>query len=216
MEFNAKKVLFISAHADDAEFGCGGVITKLANSGVHITSVVFSGCEDAADPKHPKDIRRKECVNASKIVGIQDLRILDFPVRKLPAYRQEILQYLYDLRKETHFDIVFTHWEKDVHQDHAVIAHEAFRAFKGTKSTLLSYEVPLDCQGFSPNVFVPLTKKEVETKLKALWEYKSELERRPYFSRKSLEANMRYRGPFVGEEFAEAFEMRIMYIEEFR
>ena len=108
---------------------------------------------------------------------------------------------------------MFTHWHSDSHQDHQVVAAESFRAFKETNSTLLRYEVPLDCQAFSPNVFVPLTESEVERKIDAIWSYQSEIARRSYSSRGGLRAAMRYRGPFAHTKFAEVFELKIMVVD---
>ena len=214
MKLSSRNALFLSAHADDAEFGCGGVIKKLVDAGVHVTSMVFSICEDAVDTtKYPKDIRRSECKKAAGILGIQDLRILNYPVRRFNSHRQEILQEIIDIRYESEYDLVFTHWHNDVHQDHQVIAAESFRAFKGRDTTLLSYEVPLNCQAFSPNVFVPLTEDEVKSKIEAIWSYESELARRSYFKEDLVRSSLGYRGPYAQTKYAEAFELKIMVVD---
>jgi len=211
LKLSARRALLLSAHADDAEFGCGGTVSKLVAAGVGITSIVFSICRESVDTsKYPPDVRKHECEEAGRVLGIQDLRIFDYPVRRFTQYRQEILQELVDLRKEKHYDLVFTHWKDDVHQDHNVVAAESFRAFKGTDSTLLSYEVPLDCQAFSPNVFVPLNEEEVDRKVEAIMRYESEISRRSYFSKDLVTSSLGYRGPFAHTKFAEAFELRIM------
>ncbi len=214
MKLRARAALVLSAHADDAEFGCAGTLSRLIAAGVKVTSIVFSICREAVDKtKYPEDIRRAECKEAAAILGIRNLRVLDYPVRRFGQYRQEILQELIDIRGKEKYDLVFTHWKDDVHQDHSVIAAESFRAFKGVNTTLLSYEVPLDCQAFSPNVFVPLTQEDVDKKTEAVWCYQSEVARRPYFSKDALVSSLGYRGPFAGTRYAEAFEMRIMVVD---
>ncbi|MHA1965656.1 MAG: PIG-L deacetylase family protein [Candidatus Thorarchaeota archaeon] len=214
MKLESRTALFLSAHADDAEFGCGGIIQKLVEAGVKVTSMVFSICEDAVDTsKYPKDIRRTECKEAAKILGIQDLRILNYPVRRFNSHRQEILQDIIDLRSESEFELVFTHWHDDVHQDHQVVAAESYRAFKGRDTTLLSYEIPLNCQAFSPNVFIPLSEAEVEKKIEAIWCYISELERRSYFQEELVRSSLGYRGPYARTKYAEAFELKIMIVD---
>lgn len=211
MKIQSKHALFLSAHADDAEFGCGGIIQKLIAAGTKVTSLVFSIAEEAADTtKYPRDIRRSECEEAAKVLGIEDLRILSFPVRTFPSRRQEILQAIVDIRKENEFDLVLTHWPNDIHQDHQIIAVESLRAFKGGEATVMSYEVPLDCQSFSPNVFVPLTEKEVNRKIEAIWCYQSEVARRSYFSKDMVRSALGYRGPFAQTVYAEAFELKIL------
>lgn len=211
MKIRSKHALFLSAHADDAEFGCGGIIQKLIAAGTKVTSVVFSIAEEAADvTRFPRDIRRHECEEAAKVLGIKDLRILSFPVRTFPSRRQEILQAIVDIRNSDNFDLVFTHWPEDIHQDHQVVAVESLRAFKGGDSTVMSYEVPLDCQSFSPNVFIPLTEDEVDCKIEAIWCYQSEVARRSYFSKGMVRSALGYRGPFAQTTYAEAFELKIL------
>lgn len=85
MRLKSRTTLFLSAHADDAEFGCGGIIQKMVSAGVRVTSLVFSISEEAVDiTKYPKDIRRKECESAAKILGIKGLGILNYPVGRFP------------------------------------------------------------------------------------------------------------------------------------
>jgi LmbE family N-acetylglucosaminyl deacetylase len=211
LKIQSKHALFLSAHADDTEFGCGGLIQKLIAAGTKVTSLVFSIAEEAADTsKYPRDIRRHECEAAAKVLGIKDLQILSFPVRTFPSCRQQILQAIVDIRNENDFDLVLTHWLEDIHQDHQVVAVESLRAFKGGESTVMSYEVPLDCQSFSPNVFVPLTESEVERKIEAIWCYQSEVARRNYFSKDMIRSALGYRGPFARTIYAEAFELKIL------
>ncbi len=79
----------------------------------------------------------------------------------------------------------------------------------------MSYEVPLNCQGFIPNVFVPLTKEEVDRKVEAIWCYKSEIEQRQYFTKEVIESALGYRGPFAHTRYAEAFNLKIMVANGF-
>ena len=40
-----KDVLVIAPHTDDAEFGCGGTISKMVSSGINVFIATFSACE---------------------------------------------------------------------------------------------------------------------------------------------------------------------------
>jgi LmbE family N-acetylglucosaminyl deacetylase len=89
----SRAALFLSAHADDAEFGCGGIIQKMVLTGVRAASLIFSISEETVNiTKYPKDFPRKECESSAKILGLKDLGILNYPVRRFPQYRQGILQ----------------------------------------------------------------------------------------------------------------------------
>lgn len=206
MIWNVKDVLVLSAHTDDMEVGAGGTVRLLVESGAKVKSVVFSDCKKSVDTtKYPIDVLRKECKAAAKHIGITDLTIYELPVRELPAYRQEILEMIYTLRKENNFDLVFTTWGNDLHQDHKVVAEETFRAFMKSDVSVLSYEIAGNSPGFTPEVFIPLTEKDVEKKIEMLSLYKSQVERRGYFTINAVRSVMGYQGHHCGAIYAEAF-----------
>lgn len=206
MIWNVDNVLVISAHTDDMEVGAGATVRLLVESGANVQSLVFSDCRKSVDTsKHPVDILRRECEAAAKHMGIKDLTILELPVRDLPAHRQEILETIYGLRKKNDFDLVLTTWAGDLHQDHKVVAEETFRAFMKTDVSVLSYEIAGNSPGFTPEVFVPLTEEDVEKKIEMLHLYKSQVERRGYFTINAVRSVMGYQGHHCGAPYAEAF-----------
>jgi len=206
MEWSVEKVLVVSAHTDDMELGAGGTVRKLIENGVHVTSLVCSDCRKSVDTnKYPEDVLVKECKAAAKHLGLTDLIIKQFPVREFPAYRQEILEEIYSLRKKNKYDVVFTHWAGDLHQDHRVAAEETNRAFMKTDTTILAYEVPGNCPGFTPQVFIPISEEEVVKKVEMLQSYKSQVAKRGYFEINAIKSLMGYQGNHVGEPYAEAF-----------
>ena len=206
MIWNIKNVLVLSAHTDDMEVGAGGTVRKLVESGANVKSVVFSDCRASVDTsKFPEDILRHECQAAAKHIGIEELTIHELPVRHLPSHRQEILEMIYQLREDNDFDLVFTTWEGDLHQDHRAIAEETFRAFMKTDVSVLSYEIAGNSPGFTPEIFVPLTETQIEKKIEMLQLYKSQVARRGYFTINAVKSVMGYQGHHIGAPFAEAF-----------
>ena len=81
------------------------------------------------------------------------------------------------MRTEINPDLIFMPDLSDVHQDHATIATEGLRAFKF--SSILSYELPWNNLSFTTSSFVHLEENHVQTKVRALNEYKSQAHR-PY------------------------------------
>lgn len=206
MIWNVDEVLVLSAHTDDMEVGAGGTVRLLVENGAKVKSVVFSDCKKSVDTtKYPLDILRTECKSAAEHMNISDLTIHEFPVRELPAYRQEILEMIYALRKENNFDLVLTTWGYDLHQDHKVVAEETFRAFMKSDVSVLSYEIAGNSPGFTPEVFVPLTEEDVNKKVEMLNLYKSQVERRGYFTINAVKSVMGYQGHHCGAPYAEAF-----------
>lgn len=200
-----KKALVLGAHPDDGEFGCGGTIAKLTGQGVEVWYAVFSPCDKSLPGGFDKGTLFTELNNAAVHLGIIEDHIIthDFPVREFPAYRQEILERLIQLKKDIAPDLVLVPNSNDVHQDHGIIHDEGVRAFKRAK--LLGYELPWNNLSFNGNFHVQLEEKHIEAKIKAISEYKSQ-EFRPYDSPDLFKGLAKVRGTQGGMEHAEAFE----------
>jgi LmbE family N-acetylglucosaminyl deacetylase len=214
MKWVMNKVLVLSPHTDDMELGAGGFVRLLRRSGAKVKVIVFSDCKKSVDTcKYPSDVLRKECEAAAKHIGIQDLTILEFPVREFPKHRQDVLETIYKLRKKNQYDLVLTSWNKDLHQDHKVVAEETLRAFMKTTTTVLSYEIPGNCPGFTPHVYVPLSEEDLKLKVDMLHCYKSQVDRRGYFEINAIRSLMGYQGNHIGVPYAEAFVQQRMIVK---
>ncbi len=215
MEWVVKEVLVLSPHTDDMELGAAGTVRKLVKSGARVTSLVFSDCRKSVPDGFDEDTLRNECGAAARRLGISDLIIQGLPVREFPRYRQEVLEAIYDLRRRNNFDLVLTTWHGDMHQDHRVVADETRRAFMKTTTTVLAYEVPGNCPGFTPQVFVPMTKEEVDEKIEVLHCYESQVARRGYFRVDAIKSLMGYRGLNIGVPYAEGFVQQWGVVTQF-
>ena len=136
------RVLVLAPHTDDGEIGCGASIARFSEEGKEVHLAAFSTAKASIPSGLPEDITEKEVREASRILGIQadHVYLFDFPVRRFPEYRQEILQEMIRLREEISPDLVFLPSPTDIHQDHQVVANEGLRAFKS--HTILGYEQP--------------------------------------------------------------------------
>lgn len=201
-----ERVLILAPHTDDGEFGCGGTIARLLEEGDEVFYVAFSTCRASVPPGEPEDILAKELHAAMKVFGIDDehVFILDYPVRYFSDHRQEILDDMIKIGRQTDPSIVFAPSIHDIHQDHHVVAEEAMRAFK--KITLLNYEVPWNNFTFENQAYYKLEKRHVLIKHKAIDCYKTQ-KNRPYASEDFTVGQMRVHGVQIGCEFAEVFEV---------
>ena len=201
-----KRVLVLAPHTDDGEFGCGGTIAKLIEEGHDVYYAAFSACQQSVLPQFPSDILITEVKAATKVLGIkpENLILFDYDVRTFGYHRQEILDDLIKLRSELKPDIIFMPERNDVHQDHKTIAEEGLRAFKF--SSILSYELPWNNLTFTTSSFIHLSESQIQTKIDALQEYKSQ-EHRPYSDEDFLRSLARIRGVQIGTHYAEAFDI---------
>ncbi len=201
-----KRILILAPHTDDGEFGCGGTIAKYIEQGDEVYYAAFSACEQSVLPQFPSDILITEVKAATKLLGIkkENLILYKYPVRKFNFSRQEILEDMVILNKEIKPDLVFMPCANDVHQDHHTIYMEGLRAFKFT--SIMSYELPWNNFSMNTTSFVLLNEEDIQKKINALKEYKSQAHR-PYSSDEFIKGLAITRGTQIGTRFAEAFEL---------
>ena len=200
------RVLVLSPHTDDGEFGCGASISRFLDDGIEIYYAVFSLAEESVPSQYPKNILGKEVKKATRALGIDkdNLMIYKYPVRRFSENRQDILENLVQLNKEIDPDLVFMPCLEDLHQDHSTIAKEGLRAFK--MKSILGYEIPWNNINFSMRSFIVFNKIHLDRKLSALSCYESQ-KHRYYASEDFITGLARTRGTQIGEKYAEVFEV---------
>lgn len=201
-----KKILVLSPHTDDGEFGCGGTIADMISNNVEVHYAAFSACEQSVLPQFPRNILITEVKNATKILGVkaENLHLFSYEVRKFNYFRQEILDDILVLRDKINPDIVFVPSMNDIHQDHATLTNEAIRAFKFT--SILCYEIPWNNFNFQTTCFNKLDDKFIDLKVLALNEYHSQ-KHRNYVNEEFVRSLARTRGIQINTRYAEVFEV---------
>jgi LmbE family N-acetylglucosaminyl deacetylase len=118
-----KRALVLAPHTDDGEFGCGGTIARLLETGAEVRYVAFSIATRSLPPGFAPDTLGREVREATTELGIPEgnLTVHDLEVRTFPERRQDILELLIALWEEWRPDVVFQPSHHDVHQDHQVI-----------------------------------------------------------------------------------------------
>jgi len=201
MNFFGKRVLFLGAHPDDIELGCGALLHHIADK----TDVLCVTLSDNQKNPALKNVV-KELYDSMAILGVTREKVIvqEFTTRKFPDLRQEILEYLLELRREFKPKIVFTHSRQDIHQDHNVVTEEALRAYRGI--TVLGYDVVRSSYGFFPHFLVEVTAEDVDKKIEALSQYETYHDRY-YFNAELLCATMIRHGALAEHPFAEGFDI---------
>lgn len=201
MNFFGKRVLFLGAHPDDIELGCGALLHHIVKE-TEVLCVTLSDNQKNPDLKKVKD----EHVRSMKVLGVPEDKIVfgTFQTRVFPNSRQEILEYFLKLRKDFQPDLIFTHSKQDVHQDHNTMTDEALRAFRGI--TVLGFDVVRSSHGFFPHFLVEVTEEDVNAKIKALAEYETYRDRY-YFNAELTRSIMVRHGALAEKPFAEGFDI---------
>jgi N-acetylglucosamine malate deacetylase 1 len=199
--FFANRVLFIGAHPDDIELGCGALIA-------HIRQQSEVMCVTLSDNQKNPDLPNlpAEHFRSMAVLGVPEKNVVlgGFETRRFPESRQDILEYMIQLNRSFRPEIVFVHTKADIHQDHGTITEEALRAFRGT--TVLGYDVLRSSYGFFPNFLVEVTEQDAECKVAALAEYET-YHSRYYFDPSITRATMVRHGALAERPFAEGFDI---------
>jgi LmbE family N-acetylglucosaminyl deacetylase len=201
MIFFGKRVLFLGAHPDDIEIGCGALIHHILQQ-TEILCVTLSDNQKNPDLKNVKE----EHLKSMKVLGVPEDKVVfgPFTTRIFPGARQEILEYFLKLRRDFQPDLILTHSKQDVHQDHNTMTDEALRAFRGI--TVLGFDVVRSSHGFFPHFLVEVTEEDVHAKINALAEYETYRDRY-YFNADLTRSIMIRHGALAERPFAEGFDI---------
>lgn len=201
MIFYGKRVLFLGAHPDDIELGCGALIH-------HIAPISDLLCVTLSDNQKNPSLTNvvDEAYKSMAVLGVPRERVQfgPFTTRVFPQSRQEILEYFLKLRKDYEPDIIFVHSKQDVHQDHLTMTDEALRAFRGI--TVLGFDVVRSSNGFFPHFLVEVTEADVQAKIDALAQYETYRDKY-YFNCELTRSILVRHGALAERQFAEGFDI---------
>ena len=205
-------ILVIAAHPDDEVLGMGATIKKLSKKGEQIHLCVISeGASAQYNDEKMIKVRRESCLKSSKLLGIKQIKFLDFSDMRLDSIphleiNREIEKQIAKIKPK----IVYTTPNNDINKDHQKVYESTMvitRPFSSVKS-VLCYEIPNIVNiPFYPNVYEDVT-KEFHFKLQAFKYYWSEVAKSPHpRSIEVLNAIAIYRGSQSGLKKAEAFQL---------
>lgn len=222
-----KKILVVVAHPDDELLGLGGTINRLIteeNSEVRCV-ILGEGLTSRADVRDTEkwqkelEIHRKNIYDAQNKVGYSSVGIYNFPDNRFDSIALlDIIKVVEKEKKEFNPEIIFTHHGGDVNIDHqrtfeAVITSTRPMEHENV-TTIITFETPsgtewrasTDPKNFIPNMFVSISEKNLQAKIKGMESY--EFEKRAYphpRSPESLKILAQHRAITVGKQYAEAF-----------
>ena len=201
------KYLFIGAHADDIEIGCGGTLLK-AYKNNQIFNYIATNSEYSdengklvrTELNAKKDIQR--CYRGKKIkniIGNSKVFYLD--------NNEELRSELVRLKKRIMPSVVFLPWIHDPHPDHKNLAEAALTVFKESDNILMYrsnwyYSI----NHLNKNFYSDIT-SSYKYKIKMLLNFKSEMNRTKSTWIKKIENESISNGSMINKKYAETFEI---------
>ena len=214
--------LVVVAHPDDEVLGAGATIHKLVAQGHRVA--VATMANHVAARANISDTLSEDQAKALEILGVHKGYSADFPNIKMNIVPHlELVQFVEKCIEDFGAEAIITHHPSDTNIDHVMTsgaAQAASRLFQRKSGipelkefwymeVLSSTEWSLDTSAnrFMPNCYIEIGEDGLETKLKALSEYKGVM--RPYPHPRSVDAIKglaAYRGCQAGCNYAEGFE----------
>lgn len=230
IDFKNKIILTFFAHPDDETLAVGGTLAKLSRLGANIhvaipaTGIHARSNIQTENKRHESlTTLRRDCRKALKILGIPPKKIYlgEFSDNELDKHtRLELIHWLEGIMAKVKPDIIFTHHRYCTNIDHQY-CHEA--AVSATRPGLDSHITVIVCEvpsstgylkptQWEPNLYIEITKKDLEKKVKSMQAYKGEARPDPHpRSPEVLEALAKMRGSESGFYWAESFMVQKLF-----
>ena len=222
-ENGPKRLMAVSAHPDDMEFGAGATITKWIREGsVGSLVICTDGGKGTSDPNaDPKDliaIRESEARAAARAIGIEDVVFLGHPDGDLENTRELREQIVRQIRRFRP-DVIFTfdpYRRSHNHRDHRSAGGATFDAVYPYARDYHHFPHLAKEEGLEPHVVGEIyawsdepdtwvdVADSIDGKIAALREHKSQISN-PDGMLERITKRHKDEGEKAGMEFAEGF-----------
>ncbi len=227
-----QKVLVVSAHPDDPDFGAGGSVARLADSGAEVTYVIVTdGSQGGEDPSQKDSeliaIRQKEQKAAAKVLGVKKVEFLGYKDGRVSPdlkLRRDIVRMIRKHKPE----LVITHIPGRVldapmggsHPDHLAVGEATMAAVYPDSRNPRAFRSLLK-EGLEPHevkeVWIPFwtlgdylvdITPTLDRKIEALRKHKSQVSKpgRTWDFEKFMRKRHRDVGKKAGYQYAESFK----------
>ncbi|HEY6513456.1 MAG TPA: PIG-L deacetylase family protein [Burkholderiaceae bacterium] len=184
----APTVLLLGAHSDDIEIGCGGTVLQWVRQYPQVRFVWVTLSADGDRETETRAAAERLLAGARQA----EVHTAAFRGSYFPHEGAALKDYFESLKAFAP-DVVLTHCRHDLHQDHRITHELTWNTFRN--QVVLEYEIPkFDGDLGVPNVYVPLTRADLQHKCDILMECFASQRTRNWFTRDTFEALARIRG----------------------
>lgn len=194
------RILIITSHLDDFEFGCGATVSRLKREGHDIRVCVFSA---SLTIEGNEGIKEEGVASVRGVYGL-DFTVHDFLTMHFTEHYQDIRDIIFKLKQSFNPDVVYCKSPNSLHPDHRVIGEAVESIF--LENTIYGMEGIRDGHNQRINKWVEVSSADLAVKQKALACYQSQ-KNKGYSDMQVIEGWARFRGAQVGKRYAEGFEV---------
>ena len=216
-----ERCLVAVAHPDDETLGCGGFLKKLSKTGVEtmVLTMTDGVSSRMGANETQREQRKKNFHTALNLLGVTRQQQFGFPDNQLDSVPLlEISKTIETTVVDFRPNIIITHSDADLNQDHRVVSEATKIASRpqpgGGVKLFLAAEVLSSSHWswnknsyFAPNYFVDIA-EVLDVKIEACKAYDAEMRPWPHArSIQAIEHLCKSRGALIGMSAAEAFEV---------
>ena len=224
-----KRILIVVAHPDDELLGLGATMHRLINDYSVKTHVVIlgEGLTSRSLTRNSKEwteqllIHKTNIRSAQNEIGYHTLNTYDFPDNRFDSVDLlDIIKVIEKEKKSFIPDVIFTHHGGDLNIDHQRTFEAVVTASRPmddeTVKAIITFETPsgtewrsnTDPRHFLPNLYISVSSKNIEAKIKGMEKYKFETRKFPHpRSPEALRILAQRWGINVGVNYAEVFSI---------
>ena len=201
------RYLFVGAHADDIEIGCGGTLLKAFKKNQIYN---FIATDSEYSDENGKLIRTK--LDAKKDIDRcyrnKDIKNIINNEKVFYLENNEILRSkLVRLKKKINPNVVFLPWIHDPHPDHKNLAEAVLSVFKDSENIFMyRSNWYFSVHNFKKNFFSDVT-NYYKYKIKMVLCFKSEIKRTKSIWINKIQNECISNGNIINKKYAEAFEV---------
>jgi LmbE family N-acetylglucosaminyl deacetylase len=160
----SRRALVFSPHPDDESLGCGGTILRKKQAGatVKLVHVSDGGASTTLIPREELTaMRKRECVDAGRVLGVDDIYFLGFPDGHLWEHMAAATERVDEiLRRESPDEIFVPYFREPLRQaaDHVAVTQIVKAALRRQPGPVTVWEYPVwfwlswPWVGFSQNI----------------------------------------------------------------
>jgi LmbE family N-acetylglucosaminyl deacetylase len=192
--FRSLRVVAVSPHSDDAEYGVGSLLAACAARGYQVTIALMTGADET---------RLTEAKSAAAALGadlVADPTGRDGGLDVTPSRVRWLEEQIATA------DIVFAPHPDDTHQDHRAATAVTSAAVRRSAVGLSWYRTPSSGQSFIPTAFYPVTKYSAGARQRAIEMHSTQADR-TYLRPEHLVVKDAWFGWLSGHPAAEPFQV---------
>ncbi len=171
-------ILAIGAHFDDAELGCSGTLAKHRANGDRVIIQVITHSK-----YHNHNgilLREKETAleEGQKAANILDCELIcnNYETKQV-TFGHELIEDINRVIDDNKIDIIYTHWDYDIHQDHQAIGKATLAAGRKVNRILMyQSNLYMNTSPFRANYFVDIS-DFIEIKKKSILVHRTEVKK---------------------------------------